>query len=84
MEAEQAGKLSDQLKPQAVGTAHLQGTAENSNEVPEQTFTVETGPRTKDQTHLDSSFLQQIQNCICMHILHPQSTCKSLFMDLWH
>lgn len=62
MEAEQAGKLSDQLKPQTAGTAHLQGTAENSKEGPDQMFTLETGPRANDQTHLDSTFLQQIQN----------------------
>lgn len=68
MEAEQAGKLSDQLKPQTAGTAHFQGTAENSNEGPEQMFAVETGPRANYQTHLDSTFLQQIQNCTCMHI----------------
>lgn len=39
MEAEQADKLSDQLKPQTAGAAHLQGTAENSNEGPEQIYT---------------------------------------------
>lgn len=68
MGAKQADKLSDQLKPQTVDTAHLQGTAEKSNEVPEQMLTVETAPRASHQTHLDSAFLQQIENCVCMHI----------------
>lgn len=64
--AKQADKLSDQLKPQTVDTAHLQGTAEKSNKVPEQMLTVETAPRASDL--LDSAFLQQIENCVCMHI----------------
>lgn len=46
MKAEQAGKLSDQLKSQTAGTAHSQGTAENSNEGSKQISTLETGPRT--------------------------------------
>lgn len=36
MEVEQAGKLSDQLKPQTAATAPVQGTAENINEGSEQ------------------------------------------------